>query len=624
VKERTEAWELTANQYLALPQISRADASLHSVNVLLRSALGLVEWCGDPRTGTPLLAPVLHVDGEPQALTDLIWERVERWVPRATVRLPGELTVQITICAPTGYDAGRRGAFFRFDLENRGPASRLLEVEIRGEWSESNQVSAARRPAAAQRRMVIGVANPGIALELAGSFQAALGLVAAGADIEYSINADGSSDARDAGATHALGERETGRFSARRRLDLAPGRRRSATFYLGVAAEREGALATAAALRRQGAEALLKETRLELSRLSRKTRDAALGSILNRNLIFAYFFGVARGLDDDRLYSITSRSPLHPRCGTFNERDALLWAFPALLLADPPLARELILRCFEQYSHRPGEAVRYVDGGVLAPGFALDQWCGYILAVAAYVESTGDVTLIEEPMINELMRELEAGIYTKLHPEVFLAATELLPSGGSAEQPFVTYDNALLHAAFAALARLRGEASEEGKRSAAAADEIAAAVWRRCMADVDGLPVLAFSTDLAESASIYDDPAGSLQLLPHFRFCENTEPVWRNTVEFLRSPRYQLWLGNRNSPGLASRSAPSMACLSALCADLLGTRKAEALDTLRHLEWPAGVAAYGYDPDSGQAVGAPHDAALAGLLVWSLQHALHS
>jgi hypothetical protein len=470
------------------------------------------------------------------------------------------------------------------------------------------------------RRLATSSAYAGLALELAGSLQVALALVASGSDVEYRIEPHGGGGEQP--GSGSLAEGEPGRFSARRTLQVAAGRRAIATFYLGVAAEREGALATAAAMRRQGADALLKETRLELARLARKTRDASLGSILNRNLIFAYFFGVARGLDDDRLYPLTSRSPLHPRCGTFNERDALLWALPALLMADPPLARELILRCFEQYSHRPGEALRYPDGVVLGPGFSLDQWCGYMLALSAYVEATGDASLIEEPMVNELLRELESGIYTRLHPEVFLAQTELLPSGGSADQPFVTYDNALLHAAFAALARLRGEESEDGKRAAAAADEIAAAIWRRCVADVDGLPVLAFATDLAESASIYDDPAGSLQLLPHYHFCESSEPVWRNTVEFLRSARYPLWLGQGKFPGLASRTAPTMASVAALCADLLGARRAEALDTIRKLEWPCGVAAAGYDPETGQSAGAPYDAALAGFLVWTLQQAL--
>ncbi|MGH7471618.1 MAG: glycoside hydrolase family 125 protein [Longimicrobiales bacterium] len=622
---QADRWELTANQYLALPLIDRADASVHCLNVLMRSALGLVEWCGDTQTQTPLLTPVVRVDGHAVMPLTLAWERLDRWIPRATAQTPDGLTIHITLCAPTGFDASRRGAFYNIEIENHSASERVVTIELSGVWTETFQTVGTRRPSPSVRRIALSAARPGIVLELAGPHSVALGLVVFGAETSHRVQADATGELLlEPGQQRVLAEGEAARFSARRVVNIAAGRRAAATFYLGVAAEREGALATAAALRRRGSEQLIKETRLELSRVARKTRDAVLGSLLNRNLIFAYFFSVARALDDDRLYPITSRSPLHPRCGTFNERDALLWAFPALLLADPPLARELILRACEQYSHRPGECVRYVEGGVLEPGFALDRWCGYVLATAAYIDATGDGSLAEEPLMLEVLRELETGIYFRLHPEVFLAETEVLPSGEAADFAFVTYDNALLHAAFRALVRLRGEETDEGKRSVAAADEVAAAIWRRCATDVEGLPVLAFSTDLHAEANIYDDPAGSLQLLPHYKFCDFDEPVWRNTVDFLRSARYPLWLGGRKCPGLASRTEPHQASLAALCADLLGTRRSEALAVMRHLELPAGVATTRYDPDSGQGVGGLHDAALAGFVAWSLHQALNA
>jgi hypothetical protein len=623
VTNEAERWELTANQYLALPLIARADASVHSLNVLQRAALGLVEWCGDTRAGTPLLSPSFHIDGKPLTQPDWAWERLDRWIPRARTRTADGLTIHVTVCAPTGYDAARRGAFFHFEIENHGSAEREVAIALNGEWVESFQTIGTRRPHPSVRRIALSERRPGVALELTGLGSVALGVVVFGAEASQRVDGDARGErVLEPGQQRVLADGEAARFRVQRVLHVAAGRRAAATIYLGVAAEREGALATAAALRRHGAEQLLKETRLELARIARKTRDAVLGSILNRNLVFAYFFSVARGLDDDRLYPITSRSPLHPRCGTFNERDALLWAFPALLLADPPLARELILRSCEQYSHRPGETLRYLDGSVLEPGFALDRWCAYVVATAAYIDATGDGSVAEEPMMLDVLRELETGIYFRLHPEVFLAETEVLPSGDAADHAFLTYDNALLHAVFRALARLRGEETEEGKRSTAAAEEIAAAIWRRCATDVDGLPVLAFSTDLDEAANVYDDPAGSLQLLPYYRFCEADEPVWRNTVDFLRSARYPLWLGDRKCPGLASRAEPRTASLAALCADLLGAGRAGALEVLRKLELPAGVAAAGYDPDTGQGRGALFDAALAGFLAWSLHHAL--
>jgi hypothetical protein len=623
VIDQAGQWELTANQYLALPLVSRIDGSIHCLNVLLRTALGLVEWCGDATSDAPLLSPAIEIDGHAWPLQDLVWERVDRWIPRFRVQLADSLNITATLCAPTGYDATRRGAFYQFEIENSGTTDRNVTVALKGVWGEAFQNAGSRRPVAAERRIATSSTRTGIALELAGAISATLGVVTFGTDAQHLVQSSGI-DTIEGGRQRVLAAAESVRFEARRTVRITRGRRAAVTFFLGLAAEREGALATAAAMRRLGAERLLKETRLELSRLSRKTRDATSGAILNRNLAFSYFFGVARGLDDERLYPITSRSPLHPRCGTFNERDALLWAMPALLLVDAALARDLILRCFEQYSHRPGDAVRYLDGSVLDPGFTLDQWCGYVLAVASYVETTGDHGLLEEPLVIDVLRELENGIYTKLHPEIFLAETERLPSGDAPDQRYTTYGNALLHASFRALARLRGEESADGKRAGAAAEEISSAIWRRCVADVEGLPVLAFSTDLGDAASVYDDPAGSLQLLPFYGFCENTEPVWRNTVEFLRSSRYQLWLGERPFPGLAARSTSTLASTAALCADLLGLRAEEALRQMRQLPNVMGSAATHYDPLTGQPAGALHDAALAGFIAWSLYRALNA
>ena len=616
---QAERWDVTANQYLAAPMISLADGSIHSLNVLHRGALGLLEWTGDYIHENPLIRPRVRVNHHDVPIANLTWERLDRWIPRFRMRTSHELTISGTFCAPAGYEASRRGAFYHFDIENHGRQENVVEIALLGDWMWALQTVQSRRPLACERRIARSPTRDGVALEVSGGVQCALGIAVFGSEAHTE---PGSEHAQVTGNQTVVANGSSALFRSERSVRVAAGRRASVTFYFGVAAEREGALATAFALRRVGADRLLKETRLELSRIARKTRDAALGAILNRNLLFSYFFSLARAIDDERLYPVTSRSPQHSRCATFNERDALLRILPAVIMTDPPLARELVLRCFEQYSHRPGESVRYLDGGVLEPGFALHQWAAYAIAVQMYVEGTEDTTIVDEPLVVEVLRELETGIYQRLHPEVFLAGTELLPSGENADQPYVTFSNVMLWRAFRALSRLRPPESEDAKRSATAADEVASAIWRRCTAEVDGLPVLAWSTDLEESANIYDDPAGSLALLAHYEFCDSNEPLWRNTVEFLRSDRYPLWLGNRPFPGLASRSESSIASTAALCADLVSLRSSEALALVRKLEWQSGIASTHYDPDTGAARGAPYDAAIAGLLAWSLNHAL--
>ena len=175
----------------------------------------------------------------------------------------------------------------------------------------------------------------------------------------------------DPGAEHTAPNGVVQRFRIARAVRLRAGRSVASAFYIGAAPERDGALATAAHFARIGADEIMRLARLDLSRLARKTADAGAAGLLNRNLLFACYAGIARAIDDDRLYFVRSRAPTHGACAVFGEREALLWLLPALTAADPFMAREALMRAFEQYSHRPGERARYLDGGVLEPGFCL-------------------------------------------------------------------------------------------------------------------------------------------------------------------------------------------------------------------------------------------------------------
>ena len=48
-------------------------------------------------------------------------------------------------------------------------------------------------------------------------------------------------------------------------------------------------------------------------------------------------------------------------------------------------------------------------------------------------------------------------------------------------------------------------------------------------------PMFAWSVDLAGRYELYDDPPGSLVLLPFYGFISTDHPVYRNTLKFIRS-----------------------------------------------------------------------------------------
>lgn len=608
---RAQHWELTGNHDLALPLISTSDGGIHQVSVLHRAASGNLAWCGAATPGEPpLLRPEIREAGQPLALGELSWERLDRWIPRFRAELATGLVLEGTICTPGGVELVVPGGVYLLELTNRGSGERELELGVAGEWHSSTRTILSTRTLSARNRVARGPGGAGLALELGGEpGLAALALLAGSAEAFYE--------------EHEAASGEAVSLRIGRRIRIAPGQRATFALYLAVAPERDGALARAADLRHRGAPELIRLGRLALAQLARRTSEPTLGAILNRNLLFNAFYAVARAIDDERLYPVISRSPLADQGAVFRERDALLWSLPALRLADANLARELLLRAFEQFSHRPGAHLHYIDGNLLSTSFALDQFCAYPIALDEYVRETGDTTLLEEPIIGEVLGELDDLIADHLHAEIFLGATELLPSGDRPAQPYVTYDNVLLWACCSALGRLLpATGGAPPLHGATAAEEAAAAIWRYCVAEVDGLRVLACSTDLAGEAAIYDDPEGSLLSLPYLGFCDADDPVWHNTVEFLHSDAYPFWLGGHEYPGFGSRRHPAQANLAALCAGLLGPRRADALATLRRLSFAGGVASLWYDPRSGVSSDGLHHAAAAGLLAWTLSLAV--
>jgi len=608
--------ELTGNHYLSFPVVEQRDAAIPEIGALHSALAGVLTW-----TGEPLLRPVLEVDGSAVELSGLSWERLDRWIPQARGRIGSDCEVTLTVCAPAGYDPLIRGAFLDVQVRNASPRARRARMVLRVHWRGTDLHVRTGRPVAGELRMAGCAGAPGVALEL-GRVPFGAALAVAGKDESTLILAgrEGSEPAERSGDWECAGQPGRALLADLvQEAELPPKRTTRFTYYLALGRDRDSALAGIGHLARYGPDWLLRRGRLALSQLVRKAEDPSLSELLNRNLLFNHFFAVGRGLDDDRLHAVTSRSPLHVPAASFNEREALFWTLPALTLSDSYLARELLVHAFESFSGAPAQPARYIDGGILAPGLVLDQLLAYPLALDRYAREAGDDSILSDPLVQDVLREIDAALYNRLHREVLLAETELLSTSEPADFPYPTFGNVLLWCYAQALPRIwQGEEGEPPPGFDGAADEIAAAIWQHCTVTVDGLPVLVSSTNLTGDAAVYDDPTASLALLPHLGFCEPDDPLWRNTMELLRSEAYPLWHGTSACPGLASRRTPDHASLAALAGELLGVERERALRTLRSLQLTDGVAADHYDVRTGATAGGAHAAALAGLLAWAL------
>jgi uncharacterized protein len=599
--------DLTGNDYVSISSV-RADGSLDGVTVLHGAMAGLVEWSGGG-PDAPLMRPTVRIDDVAVPIAAARWRRLDRWIPTFTTTLDDGSVVSGMVCAPGSYPPAR-GFLVRIEIENRGRSTRHARIELDVDWQHTRLWIATPRPLSGMNHFHADTEAGLLVLEADGGHGPALAISGSG---HTALTAGTGAEVPAAHGTPL-------RFQLAQMLEVTSQRRAAATFFVGVGRERDGAIAACRTLKRAGADALVRQARLDLSHTLRAAQDHRWAELLNRNLVFCRYFAAGRGIDDDRLYLVRSRSSHCREPGLFNEREALFWTIPALIVADPSIAREAILRALELFSERSGEYLRYLDGGAFDAGFVLDQFMLYPWVLDHYMTATGDTSLGDEPLAQQVILEADTTAFMRLHPQHMLGSTELLPSGEPADYPFPTVANALLRSVSVALDRLPWPAPPEPPaRLRGAAAEITAAVWQHCVTEVDGQSVLASSADLEGRAAIYDDPAMSLVLLPFLGFCADDDPVWTGTMEFLRSRRYPLWRDGRVG-GLAGRSDPTTPRFSALCADLLGPAAQDALDRLLRLRLPGGVAAAAYDPASGEGT-LPHDAALAGFLAWALVRA---
>ena len=576
-------WQLTGNHWLAIPCIHPADGAIHAVSMLHRGARAAVEFAGaadfiDGKGGA-LLRPVVEIDGVVHELArgTMVWERAAQWLPTFTCTL-GDIVIRGTVFAPHGRDADVAGAVYAVGVENRGTVSRRVVVRMEGALGHRQLRVRTARPAEDSPR-VSRTQNELVLLE--GSAQPGLVALAVGADGAADVDVKGTS------------------FSLTRALDVAGGASAQAAFYLAAGPERDGAEATVAVLRRRGWRSLLAGTRDALQQLEQSTGSDAIDRLINRNLLFAYFYGVARAIDDAHYYLVRTRAPWHGAGVTVRDWDALMWTLPAVQLADAGLARELLLRMCELHAYAPGQGVHYFDGTMFEPGFALEGVAAYPIAVDRYIRDTGDSAIVDEPAIGDALYLASEDIKDRRDTRVPLYSTDVTPSGAPAAQPFTLHANAAVANALDVLRRTLDEQTAREIEDPAA---VRAALRRHFAPDRDLKGRLYAAIDLAGQISLDDEPSASAFWLPMYEALDRQDSLFRRTVKVI---------------------PPEHASLVRQIARLVGPDTKVVLEWLRRAPLHDGVAAEVVD-EQGVARANGGDAALSGLLAATAWYAVHA
>ncbi len=542
------------------------------MSVLHRGARAALEFVA-AGTGTesdaPLLRPTLLVDGEPVALgaSGMAWERALGWLPTFTCTV-GSLLVRGMVFCPFGRDADMAGAVYTFAIENRGTKSRTVTIALEGNGGAL--VPRVRRARLAAGRLQGAVADGVVVLDPGVTPGLAAFALAADGDGEVSANAEGAS-------------------RLARTVTIAPGARDELAFYLAAGPERDGAIATSAAMRRRGWQWLLSSTRDALTALQQSTGSDSLDRLVNQNLLFAYFYAVGRALDDAHFYLMRTRVPWHAAGVTMREWDALMMTLPAVQLADPGLARELLLRMCELHGYAPGRGTHYFDGTMFEPAFSLEGAAAYVLAVDRYAAEAKDEQIVDDPVLADTLYLVNDELAERRHGEIALYSTEIAPSGAVPPFAYTAHANGV---AAVALDILRRTLDEDTARDVPDGEAVRAALQRSFERTEGGKKSLCTAIDLAGAASREDDSVGSLLWLPMYGAIDADDAVFKRAARALATPTTSL---------------------ATVLARLCGPDSVAVLEWLRRAPLDGGLAAEFVDAD-GRAIANGGDAALAGLL----------
>lgn len=587
----------TGNDYVALPTIAE-DGSVESMNYLSMRDRGIIEW-----TGEPFLKPLLMIDGERVAFTDLKWRREHYWIPTFEMS-HGDLEIRVKYVAPM--DA--KGWFLRYELR-QAPGSKEVPADVRvgieGHFGQLLHSINESKPIEGTHKIYKSLWNDGWVFDFrTGVTMNSFAFITAG------------------GFTAQQVDHASRRYTFEKQIqwrEVPGGREATVDMFMGVGFEEVGATTQAIHLLRETGDHLIQALESWLVDRVQPHQDPHLMSLLNLNQFFNYFYATGYTLDTEERVLCTSRSPRYYVSAAYWDRDSLIWSFPALLVTEPRTAREALDYVFGRQMRNIGIHSRYIDGTVLEPGFELDELCAPLLAIDMYLERTGDWAYAERQSVRDGVAHIVDRLVSWKHPSIDLFGTFLMPTDDMRRYPYLTYNNVLVWRILGVLERLYTYWGKDAEATWAKELRIKVreAVNAHLTMEEDGRRFYAWSSDLQGHHDFYDEPPGSLTLLSYYGFVDAGDAVFRNTVERLYHEDFPHYFNGTAFEELGCSHADHPWVL-AICNSLLNGREEQAMELLRRTNMDNGIACESIDENTGEWVTGAHFATCAGFLVHAL------
>ncbi len=275
---------------------------------------------------------------------------------------------------------------------------------------------------------------------------------------------------------------------------------------------------------------------------------------------------------------------------------------PVIEKYDEERARKLLSLILTKYWKHKGIHALYMDGRVLYDGFELDQLSYYFLALERAI--VYKIITPEESIsrAGQLMDELT----TRRNDLYNLYSTDLNSSDDPVIYPYVTFNNVVLWYSLRTYgARVKELLSDRSYIDHA--DKIRADVMNALVTEEK----FCYSSDLKGNFEFYDDPTGSLLLLPYLGFIEKDSKVFLNTVNWIKSDRNPYYFRGRFA-GLGNRHMKNPWIHSYASQILSGLIDSSVL---KDMPMDNGLACETVDQNDGKCLTGIHFPGASGLLV---------
>lgn len=568
----------TANEFIALPEVND-DLSLDSFNVLSMSQRGIIEF-----RGKPLLSASLCIDGRTPSFSKPSMERY--WVPSMEGE-SGSCHVCQRLLAPFGI----KGFVQMFTIQNDGDSASSFQASV-----------------SLRLDQVLHTVNESKAFEGSVNIYDSSWSGKPCLDIRsgFPIMAFACLDDGDWTWSH-----DASSMNGRCEGSLEAGQSLTLGVCWGFGFEEVAAVTAAKEILRLGIKRVLSDAYERLDSLIIRKPDPRLERLLNSNLLYCMHFAVGRTLDTEALICVTSRSPRYYVSAAYWDRDSLLWAFPAILKADSSLALEMLEYSFKTQGRNVGIHSRYIDGTVLEHGFELDELMAPIIALDQYISATEEEALLKQDWVTSQLKRIIQILARKHDCSCGLYETFLQPSDDMHTYVYLTYDNALVYKALCILGKW--DFDGKGELWLKRAGELMTSIERHCIKD----SMYVWSVDGKGNYDIYDEPPGSLLLLPLLGITSIDDPVYRKTAARILDPSYEFSFASYPFGAIGCKHAPHPWVLSlANQVKVLGDRY--ALEKLLKAPMDDYIACESIDENTGTCATGSAFATCAGFLASAL------